>query len=175
MNAQHWWCMMVWEPFFLMLGPKLIPSSIIQCCRCCHIFPWVWACCTWVIEQNKILWLPWAKVCVSSGICFILLIIGCLCSGVVVDFVEAPSQMLENWFWEPKVLRKITSHYKTEEALPDDLIEKLIKRFVPFSQSSSGYWVYWILPQQSRCQQGTMVPFRPFLCKVWLGGSQHPR
>jgi len=40
--------------------------------------------------------------------------------------------MLENWGWEPKVLKKISSHYKTQEPLPDDLIQKLIKRFVCF-------------------------------------------
>lgn len=40
--------------------------------------------------------------------------------------------MLENWGWEPKVLKKISSHYKTQEPLPDDLIQKLIKRFVRF-------------------------------------------
>ena len=49
---------------------------------------------------------------------------------VARDFVEAPSQMLENWGWEPKVLKKISSHYETQEPLPDDLIKKLIKRFV---------------------------------------------
>ena len=42
--------------------------------------------------------------------------------------------MLENWGWEPKVLKKISSHYKTQEPLPDDLIQKLIKRFVCFDK-----------------------------------------
>lgn len=55
---------------------------------------------------------------------------GVLICSVARDFVEAPSQMLENWGWEPKVLKKISSHYETQEPLPDDLIEKLIKRFV---------------------------------------------
>ena len=50
---------------------------------------------------------------------------------VARDFVEAPSQMLENWGWEPKVLKKISSHYENQEPLPDYLIQKLIKRFVP--------------------------------------------
>jgi len=49
---------------------------------------------------------------------------------VARDFMEAPSQMLENWGWEPKVLKNILSHYKTQEPLPDDLIQKLIMRFV---------------------------------------------
>jgi Zn-dependent oligopeptidase len=50
-------------------------------------------------------------------------------TNVARDFVEAPSQMLENWCWEPEVLKKMSSHYKTKEPLSDDLIKKIIKRF----------------------------------------------
>ncbi|KAF8439338.1 hypothetical protein L210DRAFT_3504470 [Boletus edulis BED1] len=46
---------------------------------------------------------------------------------------EAPSQMLENWCWEPEVLKKMSSHYKTQEPLSDDLIAKIIKRLVGIS------------------------------------------
>lgn len=46
--------------------------------------------------------------------------------GVAWDFVEAPSQIFENWTWEPKILREITKHYKTGERMPDELIEKLV-------------------------------------------------
>ncbi|KAJ7288408.1 metallopeptidase MepB, partial [Mycena rebaudengoi] len=45
-----------------------------------------------------------------------------------VDFGEGPSQMLENWCWESKVLQKLSSHYKTQEPLSPELIEKIIKR-----------------------------------------------
>ncbi len=42
------------------------------------------------------------------------------------DFVEAPSQLLERWAWNPTVLKKISKHYKTGEPLPDDIIKRMI-------------------------------------------------
>ncbi|KAH7885032.1 hypothetical protein F5I97DRAFT_1810510 [Phlebopus sp. FC_14] len=47
-------------------------------------------------------------------------------TAVARDFVEAPSQMLENWCWEPEVLKKMSSHYETQEPLSADLIDKII-------------------------------------------------
>lgn len=44
------------------------------------------------------------------------------------DFVEAPSQMLENWIWQPSILKKISSHVVTGEPLPDQLIDEMIAR-----------------------------------------------
>jgi Zn-dependent oligopeptidase len=46
---------------------------------------------------------------------------------VARDFVEAPSQMLENWCWEPAVLKRMSSHYQTGAPLSDELIEKIVK------------------------------------------------
>jgi metallopeptidase MepB len=47
-------------------------------------------------------------------------------TSVVRDFVEAPSQMLENWCWTPSQLKALSSHYVTGDKIPDDLIEKQI-------------------------------------------------
>jgi Zn-dependent oligopeptidase len=46
---------------------------------------------------------------------------------VARDFIEAPSQMLENWCWEPMVLAKISSHYITQEPLSKELIERIVR------------------------------------------------
>ena len=43
------------------------------------------------------------------------------------DFVELPSQVMENWAMEPQVLRSYAKHYKTGEVLPDTLIAKMEK------------------------------------------------
>jgi len=44
------------------------------------------------------------------------------------DFVEAPSQMLENWCWEPEILEKLSHHYQDKnKKLPKDLIQSIIK------------------------------------------------
>ncbi len=45
--------------------------------------------------------------------------------GVERDFVELPSQILENWAFEPAMLRQYATHYATGAIIPDYLIEKI--------------------------------------------------
>jgi thimet oligopeptidase len=42
------------------------------------------------------------------------------------DFVEALSQMLENWMWQPAILARVTKHVVTGQPLPDSLAKRII-------------------------------------------------
>jgi peptidyl-dipeptidase Dcp len=48
-------------------------------------------------------------------------------AGFPRDFVEVPSQIMENWAFEPEVLKQYAKHYKTGEVIPASLVEKIEK------------------------------------------------
>lgn len=72
-------------------------------------------------------------------------------TNVKMDFVEMPSQMLEEWLWDADILAKLSRHYQTGKSLPRDLIDRIIasKRFgsgmfvmtqLVYSNMSLGYY-----------------------------------
>ena len=48
-------------------------------------------------------------------------------TNVTRDYVEFPSQMMENWAREPEVIAEYAKHYKTNEPIPADLLDKISK------------------------------------------------
>ncbi|HEY6236835.1 MAG TPA: M3 family metallopeptidase, partial [Candidatus Elarobacter sp.] len=57
-----------------------------------------------------------------------------LTNGFRQDFVEAPSQMLENWAWDPGILQRVSANVTTGQPLPDDLVKKMIAaRYVHYA------------------------------------------
>ena len=46
-------------------------------------------------------------------------------TSVELDFVESPSQALENWCYEEDFLKRISSHYKTKKSMPKELMKKI--------------------------------------------------
>ena len=48
-------------------------------------------------------------------------------NGVAWDAVELPSQFMENWCWQREALQFISGHYQTNEPLPNDLLDKMLR------------------------------------------------
>lgn len=53
------------------------------------------------------------------------------------DFVEMPSQMLEEWLWDPAILTMVSKQYQTGQPLPADLIATILKA----RRFDSGYFI----------------------------------
>ncbi|MBV8299710.1 MAG: Zn-dependent oligopeptidase, partial [Candidatus Eremiobacteraeota bacterium] len=66
-----------------------------------------------------------------------------LTNGFRQDFIEAPSQMLENFAWDPAILKRVSSNVTTGQPLPDALVQKMIAaRYVHYALQTTGQIMY---------------------------------
>ena len=70
-------------------------------------------------------------------------------NGYRLDFVEEPSQMLENFVWDPAILKQISSNVATGEPLPDALIASMnAARHYNQAWNSAGSDIFYALVDQ---------------------------
>jgi len=62
-------------------------------------------------------------------------------TGVDRDFVEAPSQIMENWVWKKETLQLFAKHYETGETIPDELLDRML---AAKNKSSGGDFSYQV-------------------------------
>lgn len=80
-------------------------------------------------------------------------------TGVERDFVELPSQIMENWATEPQMLKRYATHYQTGEPISDMTIEK-IRSSALFNQGFST--VEYLAASLSDMDIHTMTSYKPF-------------
>lgn len=93
-------------------------------------------------------------------------------TGVSRDFVELPSQIMENWAFEPEYLQSFAKHYQTGEPIPSDLIEKIVAaknylagygqvRQLHFGYLDMAWHTLTSLPEEGTVQfeQKTLAPY----------------
>jgi len=77
-----------------------------------------------------------------------------LTSGFRQDFIEAPSQMLENWAWDPAILKRVSANVTTGQPLPDDLIQKMIAaRYVHYALQTTQQILYATVDMEYHTQK----------------------
>lgn len=97
---------------------------------------------------------------------------------VAWDFVEAPSQMLENWVWKKEVLDLMSEHYQTKEKLPEKLLESLLQAkqhlIASFWMRQFIFALYDMTIHTNR-PDGTLTQIYKDMAKEWGGVSGSPK
>ena len=88
------------------------------------------------------------------------------------DFVELPSQLMENWAYEPEYLNTFAKHYQTGEAIPMELIDKIVAaknfqagyaqvRQLHFGYLDMSWHTLTALPEESTIEfeKSTLAPY----------------
>ena len=88
-------------------------------------------------------------------------------AGVEHDFLEVPSQALENWVWEEKVLRKLSHHIHTGAPMPTELAAKLAASRRLGESIRCGH----TLQTRHWCWPANIVHFAMTLCVCLMSGT----
>ncbi len=79
-------------------------------------------------------------------------------TSVARDFVEAPSQMFENWVWDSNVLKTFARHYKTGQPFPDKLLNGMLKaRYMGSGMEAEHQFYFGIVDQKYHTAPGGVV------------------
>lgn len=70
-------------------------------------------------------------------------------TSVEQDFVEAPSQMFENWTWDAGVLSTFAKHYKTHQPLPATLLKGMVAARTVGSGLETEHQIYYGMTDQA--------------------------
>ena len=130
--------------------------------RCRDVLPWDGPCFPWTVEQNQVFAIPWNKV---DFILFVLSFLNASLRFSLVLRAISLKHLRRCWrigmvfsscllitivflfcsffrCWEPKVLQKMSSHYQTKEPLSEELIQKIINRWL-LSENSGRSIDFW--------------------------------
>lgn len=88
-------------------------------------------------------------------------------TAVELDFVEAPSQMFENWVWDAGVLATFAKHYKTGEPLPKSLLDGMLAAKTVGSGLETEHQIYYgLVDQRFHTAKGGIVDTTPVAVKM---------
>lgn len=92
------------------------------------------------------------------------------------DFVEAPSQMLENWVKEKVVLDRMSGHYQTGETIPNDEVDKIKRAYKAVAGYSNLRQIALATFDQRIHQSGSANPRKVYNDTMFeiLGIAPHP-
>lgn len=97
-------------------------------------------------------------------------------TSVALDFVEAPSQMFENWVWNGKVLGTFARHYKTGKPLPDSLLKGMIAaRNLGSGIESEGQFYLGLMDQDYHTAPGGKVDTTKVALELYPEVTLYPK
>ncbi len=96
-------------------------------------------------------------------------------TSVYWDFVELPSQVMENWCYEPEALALFAKHYKTGEIIPQEYVEK-IKESASFLEGMATLrqLSFGILDMSYHAKSQTITDVKTFEKQAMEGTSLYP-